>query len=255
MTGVPNATVAWTWQGLRPIHHAPPPVNTLLFSRHVNTTVNTLLFLLLSSMFNLTFSLSAHRLCIMNYGDVYNDDNTPISSLTVFPPLVPAKTRLQSAPPELDSEERGVFERAGLRIPDELSAALVGDGISVEDLQERFPSIVLKGKAQYSVDLARLQWEAAQDGDIRMGLALGRSWLGQTDKGGAVLQQTSSRRVERIETVYVTSDNPDVEEGLVDDRKKRKSSEKRERVTEITTVFISADERVEDGVDFEAKAS
>ena len=78
---------------------------------------------------------------------------------------------------------------------DELGAVL---GCSTDTIGRRkqedpdFAEALKRGKEQGKVSLRRLQWKAAQNGNITMLIWLGKQFLGQRDR----LQQESSVRVE-----------------------------------------------------------
>lgn len=57
-------------------------------------------------------------------------------------------------------------------------------GVSVDTLQrdEEFCCIYKKGQEEGKMSLRRLQWKAAQSGNVTMLIWLGKQYLGQTDK-------------------------------------------------------------------------
>lgn len=57
-------------------------------------------------------------------------------------------------------------------------------GVSVDTLQrdEEFCGIYKKGQEEGKMSLRRLQWKAAQSGNVTMLIWLGKQYLGQTDK-------------------------------------------------------------------------
>jgi hypothetical protein len=82
--------------------------------------------------------------------------------------------------PQIEIDEGLVYDLARLHIPTKDIANVVG--CSVTTLNDRFRSIIDKGVSEGKNNLRRLQWKAAESGNVTMLIWLGKQVLGQSDK-------------------------------------------------------------------------
>ncbi len=84
------------------------------------------------------------------------------------------------ARPQLEIDEKDVLKLASMGCTMIEIAAFCD--CSVDTIERRFADIVAKGKENGKTSLRRLQWQAAQKGNVVMLIWLGKQYLGQKDK-------------------------------------------------------------------------
>ncbi len=82
--------------------------------------------------------------------------------------------------PLIAINEKLVCDLARLHVPSKDIADVVG--CSVTTLNDRFRSVMDKGRAEGKHHLRALQWKAAEGGSVTMLIWLGKQLLGQSDK-------------------------------------------------------------------------
>lgn len=65
---------------------------------------------------------------------------------------------------------------------------------SVDTLERNFAEIISKGRQEGKMTLRRLQWNAAQRGNVTMMIWLGKQWLEQIEK----IEQTVEAKIEQV---------------------------------------------------------
>lgn len=88
-------------------------------------------------------------------------------------------------------------------------------GCSVDTLERRFADTIKKGKDEGKASLRRMQWEAAQKGNITMLIWLGKQLLGQRDmveiKDDAVPQEAPKPGAENSPYVFLENKKPNAD--------------------------------------------
>ncbi len=74
---------------------------------------------------------------------------------------------------------------------------------SVDTLERRFAEVIRKGREKGRITLRRLQWQAAQKGNVTMMIWLGKQMLGQSEKQEVMnvdltAQESDESKQERI---------------------------------------------------------
>ncbi len=94
------------------------------------------------------------------------------------------------ARPRLQLDEALIERLAAIHCPlVEIAAAL---DCSVDTLRDNYSSIIDKGRARGKQTLRRIQWDAAQKGNVVMMIWLGKQLLGQSDKIESKVETSSA---------------------------------------------------------------
>lgn len=67
-------------------------------------------------------------------------------------------------------------------------------GVSKDTIERRFMDVLIDGRAKGKASLRRLQWDAAQKGNITMMIWLGKQLLGQKDKREETIELSHESR-------------------------------------------------------------